>query len=367
VLVHVAVAMTGLLAFSALSIDLGTLWVARGQAQNAADAAAHAGVVSLAFVNPADTDAARAAAQALVGEHSVWGEPVQPASVQVQVGTCPEGAPTGPGECVRAVVERGGASGSPLPVFFSRIFGASATTVRASASGKVMVGNATNCLRPWAIPDRWIEADGSPWTPEDRYQAYVPGTSNPLPGPRDTYVAPGFQVGAVGMRMSLERADIDHGGVVGDAFYMLDMPSDESNDEHRYEQNIERCNGMTVAVGDTMPLVQAHVSSTETAVLQLVAQDPGAYWDGSAVRNSQFAVSPRIVAVALYDPDALAAQPVLSVGSPAIVRNIAGFFVTGFEGNRLRGVLVPTAGAFDAARPALPSEAAFLRNVALVR
>src|SRR3712207_6859544 len=31
VLVHVAVAMTGLLAFSALSIDLGTMWVARAQ------------------------------------------------------------------------------------------------------------------------------------------------------------------------------------------------------------------------------------------------------------------------------------------------------------------------------------------------
>ncbi|HWJ54869.1 MAG TPA: pilus assembly protein TadG-related protein, partial [Vicinamibacterales bacterium] len=43
VLVHVAVAMTGLLAFSALTIDLGSLWVARGQAQNAADAGALAG------------------------------------------------------------------------------------------------------------------------------------------------------------------------------------------------------------------------------------------------------------------------------------------------------------------------------------
>jgi hypothetical protein len=367
VLVHVAVAMTGLLAFSALSIDLGTLWVARGQAQNAADAGAHAGVVSLAFVNPSDADAARAAAQALVREHSVWGEPVQPSSVQVQVGACPEGAPAGPGECVRAAVELGGASGSPLPVYFSRIFGASATTVRASASGKVMVGNATTCLRPWAIPDRWLEADGSPWTPEDRYQAYVPGTSNPLPGPRDTYVAPGFDLGAVGMRLALERADIDHGGVAGDAFYMLDMPGAETDDEQRYEQNIERCNGMAVAVGDTMPLVQAHVSSTETGVHQLIAQDPGAYWDGSAVRNSQFAVSPRVVAVALYDPDAMAAQPTLSVGSPAVIRNIVGFFVTDFVDNRLRGVIMPTSGAFSSARPALPSEAAFLRNVALVR
>ena len=53
VLVHVAVAFTGLLAFSALSIDLGVLWAARRQAQNAADSAALAGAVSLAYVDPA--------------------------------------------------------------------------------------------------------------------------------------------------------------------------------------------------------------------------------------------------------------------------------------------------------------------------
>ena len=50
VLVHAAVAMTGLLAFSALTIDLGTVWVARGQAQNAVDAAALAGGISFAYV-----------------------------------------------------------------------------------------------------------------------------------------------------------------------------------------------------------------------------------------------------------------------------------------------------------------------------
>ena len=52
VLVHVAVAMIGLVAFSALSVDYGVMWSSRRQAQNAADAAAHAGAVSLAFDNP---------------------------------------------------------------------------------------------------------------------------------------------------------------------------------------------------------------------------------------------------------------------------------------------------------------------------
>ena len=42
-LVHVALAMLALIAFSALAIDYGAMWVSRGQAQNAADAAALAG------------------------------------------------------------------------------------------------------------------------------------------------------------------------------------------------------------------------------------------------------------------------------------------------------------------------------------
>src|SRR5687768_16317539 len=79
VLVHVAVAMTGLLAFSALTIDLGSLWVARGQAQNAVDAAALAGAIALAG-NP-DPSLAEAAARAIAQEHAIWGEPVAAGSL----------------------------------------------------------------------------------------------------------------------------------------------------------------------------------------------------------------------------------------------------------------------------------------------
>ena len=77
VLVHAAVAMMGLLAFSALSIDLGTLWVARGQAQNAVDAAALAGGVSLAG-QPRGPVPARRLREAIALEHAIWGEPVAP-------------------------------------------------------------------------------------------------------------------------------------------------------------------------------------------------------------------------------------------------------------------------------------------------
>jgi Flp pilus assembly protein TadG len=366
ILVHVAVAMSGLLAFSALSIDLGTLWVSRAQAQNAADAAAHAGVVSLAYGSPGDLDAARAAAQAVVAEHSIWGEAVAPASVQMEIGPCPAGSPATPGDCVRVAVERGGASGAPLPTFFARLFGAGATTLRASASAKVMLGNTTTCLRPWAIPDRWIEADGT-WEPVDRYEAYVPGTSTPLSGPRDSYSPPGYDVGLAGTELRLYRHDFDHPEIAGENFWMLDLPNAEVDHELRYERNIGNCNPLTVSIGDSLPLTQAHLESTLQGVAELVALDPDAYWDGSTIRGSAFTVSPRLVTIALYDPDALAATGAYNIGTEVVIRNLAGFFVIDFEDNRLHGVIVPAAGVFDGSAEQVTENAAFLRTVALVR
>jgi len=198
VLVHVAVAMTGLLAFSALTIDLGSLWVARGQAQNAADAGALAGAIALAYVNPTDLDAAQAAAVVVVQQHKVWGETVAPASLTTAAGACPVGSPSVPGTCLQVRVSRGTASGTPLPVFFSRLFGVNATDVTASASAKVMVGNSAPCLRPLAIVDRWTDRyDTTPpvdgvWTEDDFYEGYdVTGAPNLPPGTGDAYTPPG--------------------------------------------------------------------------------------------------------------------------------------------------------------------------------
>src|SRR5215212_3384720 len=73
VLVHVAVAIIGLLAFCALVVDYGTMWVSRRQAQNAADAAALAGAVSLAFDSSTDYDRARLVAKKIGEANKVFG------------------------------------------------------------------------------------------------------------------------------------------------------------------------------------------------------------------------------------------------------------------------------------------------------
>ena len=54
--IHVSIALIALLAFSAFVIDYGSMWVSRRQAQNAADAGALAGAISLAARRRPDRD-----------------------------------------------------------------------------------------------------------------------------------------------------------------------------------------------------------------------------------------------------------------------------------------------------------------------
>src|SRR5678815_5374183 len=53
-LIHVALLLLVMMGFSMFVTDYGVLWLARGQAQNAADAGAVAAAISLAFDNATD-------------------------------------------------------------------------------------------------------------------------------------------------------------------------------------------------------------------------------------------------------------------------------------------------------------------------
>src|SRR5437879_2514470 len=52
ILVHVGIAIVALMGFSAMVFDYGVFWLARHQAQNAADAGALAGVISRVYDEP---------------------------------------------------------------------------------------------------------------------------------------------------------------------------------------------------------------------------------------------------------------------------------------------------------------------------
>ena len=158
VLLHVAVAMLGLLAFSALVVDYGIFWAARRQAQNSADAGALAGAMGLAYDNPTDlTDdgPAKRAAQGAALANLVFGAaPDVRRDIDITFPPCPDdGSPV----CIKVDVYRTVARGNPLPTFFAKLVGIGSQDVKATATAKIFSGNATECMRPFAIMDKWDE------------------------------------------------------------------------------------------------------------------------------------------------------------------------------------------------------------------
>jgi hypothetical protein len=367
VLVHVAVAITGLVAFSALSIDYGAMWVARRQAQNAADAAALAGAISLAYDSPTDYDRARAQSR-MTGQNN-WVFGLQPnitlgagnstnITEDISFPLSPSDSCPSPGSvvdtCVRVNVYRTAATLSggpkdPLPTFFARLWGRTEQGVRATATAQIRTGNATECLRPWAVADKWeehvkfvctnpsqtqpcqgswVDNTGNPWTTNDFFDKWDRNSNPPtldttIPSPTpgaDVYRAPGTNgQNDLGTGFSLYNADgtyRDFGQPVrlklgsntdpvsSGWFLSLDLASECTNGgcptnsgAQMYQWAIQNCVGGTVGIGDTLPVETGNmVGPTDHGVYQhtgndplaLYERDPGATWDAAAktIRNS---------------------------------------------------------------------------------
>lgn len=152
-IVMVAICLLALTLFSAVVLDYGVLWVARGQAQNAADAGALAAMTQT-LINPTDVPGATNAARALAHANPVWGEAPVAANVDVTLPiTCPAG--TGGGaSCVKVDVHRGdGTHTNTLPTFFAALAGIMSQGIVATATAQLAGANHADCLRPWFILD----------------------------------------------------------------------------------------------------------------------------------------------------------------------------------------------------------------------
>ena len=87
-----------------------------------------------------------------------------------------------------------------LPTFFAQIIGITSQDIRATATAQVRTGNAVECMKPWAVADKWDEnwEDGAPntgpWTPESDFDKYRKQGGDYVPDPAvttpDVYIAP---------------------------------------------------------------------------------------------------------------------------------------------------------------------------------
>jgi Flp pilus assembly protein TadG len=380
VLVQVTIAIIALVAISALTIDMGVKWVSRGQAQNAADAGALAGAVALSFDDPndlTDTGMAKQSARNYALANAVWAEaPDVDVTTDVTFPPCPDGSPD---TCVKVDVYRNQDRSNALPTFSSRLVGVESQGVRATATAQVRTGNATDCLKPWAVVDRWNEynaAHAEPDTPDADYRPdstfdrYSDGRGqNPPPEP-DLYVPPtadspgtGWNIERdFGSQFAIKTGAPGNAAVSSGWFRELDLPRTDTGNlgGNAYGANIVSCNGYPTAIADPATAcpdpgaiqsfdqkvywaargcvrIQTGViqGQTVSGIEDIYNRDPGARWNTSmndgrgGVANSCCTPSPRIVPVAVMNIDSyLAANPTGSGGVAKLV-NIFGFFIEG--------------------------------------
>ena len=146
-LAMVAAAMVGLLACMALAIDMGILYVARGQARRAADASALAGASTFLDIDASDPasepEAFRRAMQLALSNY-MNGGPIDSAEVTVQI--------IRDSQKVRVWVRR-----AEVPTWFANFFGVLSKPVAARAAARVNNAGTAKCVKPFLFGDYWGE------------------------------------------------------------------------------------------------------------------------------------------------------------------------------------------------------------------
>ena len=342
----------GFMAFFAattLAIDVGMYMTARSQAQNAADAGALGGATALVFDDYDNRSSGGPAVQSAVNTalaNAVMGAPVSvgPPDVTFPMGT------GGQPNRVRVDVYRTAARTNPIPTLIGPIFGVPTADIGAMATAEAAPANAMTCVKPFTIPDKWIENSSPPWTVNSTFDRYD-SRGRVIPN-ADVYVSPG-QVGYKGYDPVEDKGTplmirAGTGNNIETSFYWSwKMPGPIGADYYR--DNISGCNPSVVSPGFLMTQEPGNMMGpTMEGIDLLIAKDPNAYWD--TYRNSVHSTmspSPRVFPIPLYDPDYYATGKSNGRNADLKMANWVGFFVEGRSGNNVFGRITPILGIID--------------------
>lgn len=395
VLVLMAFALVAFLGIAALAIDLGLLFVARSEAQRAADAAAHAGA-GYFLGAPNDGVGARAAAVSMAAANTVRGQPVtlDPAlDVDVDM--------SGSRRLVRVRVLRTEGSGGGVPTLFARILGVPEVGVSASAAAEVFTVGESQCIIPIAIPDRFCtDWDGVACSSLSGFgdgpgdvQRYIPWIQNPAAPPAEWVFnanATGFSAADRGLAFTLVPgvgggppggppgqgggppgqgggppgqgggSAGGGGGFAITSWWNFTVRRDQGNVGNPSVGTLFNC-GVGVGLGDDMTVVPGARIQLRSYFDSIVAEDPLAVWNptadggrgcvttgGSDICRS----SPRIRPIVLYDPTDGPTGPANS-SPPFQVANLLGVFVEELAGSEVTARIVEFSQVTDAATPGL--------------
>jgi putative Flp pilus-assembly TadE/G-like protein len=327
VTVLVAVSMLTLLAFLALAIDLGMLYVAHNDAQRAADAAALAG--ASAFL---EQDAAVAAptahsrAMEYARRNTFQNGPID--STEVDIRVVPESSLVG------VTVQR-----DTVRTLFARVLGIRTVPIGAYAAAEAVEAGNARCLKPFAVPDMWNDANGDAnqnrlwddnedWQYGDSPQDYYSPYTGPSGSPQETGYGSGFRnsssyQGDFGRQIKIKVTNPqDISAPSPGIFLPWRLPPDSSQGQCEkgggggqssgaatYRRNICTCNTSPISLNQPYEIETGNmVGPTFQGTGELIDQDPNAAWDdvsktvvGSSL-GSGWMNSPRVVRIALFAP-----------------------------------------------------------------
>ena len=310
-------ALVALFAFCALAIDGPILLTTKTQLQNAADAAALAAATGLI-----EGDEQLATDRAIA--FASYNQAVQTGRAPVAITAQDVDFPSS--DVVRVTTHRTRATNDALRTYFMRVIDPTSDNladVTASAAAQAFDVCGSRCLRPWAIPDRWADADGD--------GAYDDGE---LYDPQGTgYTAP-LDVGtSIVLKVGNPQQSIASGQFFPVNYPPLDHPTQNPlTGGDWYREWMAECEPFTVGPGDRLQLEPGNmVGPTSQGVDDIVASDPGASWDAGSqtIVNSGYGLSPRVVLVPFFDPT----QPPASGRNWVTVSKIGAFFVEGVSSN----------------------------------
>lgn len=345
-LVMVATGLVAFLSATMLAVDVGMLMVARTEAQSSADAGALAGAVALGFDDFDDRSTTGPAVRNAIAASMAADNGVMNKLVSV----FPEDVTFPTNTRVRVRVQRSTVRGNPLSTFIAPMFGVPTVDIGAEATAEVSPANAMTCVKPFTVPDKWIEKQTPPWDPTDTFDAFDK-KGKPLANP-DIYIPIG-QTGYTGYNAETDKGTLIElkagtGDQIAPSFYFPYAIGDSSGADD-YSWNIGNCNTTMMGFGDLLTAEPGNmVGPTRQGMDELIARDPSAYWDtynNKAV--STMHPSPRIVAIPLFDPVYYDEGKRNGRNADLKAVNYMGFFIEEMQGNTVLGRITPISGLLN--------------------
>jgi len=384
-LVTIGLSLMALFGATMLAIDVGMLMWSRTQAQVSADAGALSGATALVFNSFTDRSASGPAVTSAINTarlNQVQG--AAPSVIPADV-TFPINPVTGLNDQVQVVVHRTQARGNPVPTLIAAFFGMDTADIGATATAAAYPADAATCVLPFTLPDRWEEhtrcgTGTCTWQPTDTFEMFARQGQHYNAGPplaiQDVYHPPGNpSVPTTGYNATRDKGlplvlKAANGDQIAPSIYNpWAIPGGTGADYYR--ANIGGCNTTIVPVGTLLaPEPGNMVGPTQQGMDELIASDPGAYWEEApgcnCVRGSNRAVSPRIRPLPLYNPERYARYRDSGRSGPEFeVVNYLGFFVERMQGNDVIGRIHPI--TLRVTNPASPYVGAFASAIVLVK